>query len=96
MTGVPAAPTVGELIRLLADQREALLQHGPCAADAIETCNRRVEEALAGYVGVAPSPAELAGLQDEIQATQATLSRLAAGNRRAIDTLFGEASLYSR
>ncbi len=43
-----------------------------------------------------PSRAELARLQDELQATQATLSKLAAGNRRALDTLFGEASLYSR
>ena len=43
-----------------------------------------------------PSRAELTRLQDELQATQATLSKLAAGNRRALDTLFGEASLYSR
>jgi len=43
-----------------------------------------------------PSRAALARLQDELQATQATLSKVAAGNRRALDALFGEASLYSR
>ncbi len=114
MTGSSAA-WVGDLIRLLADQREALLRDGPAAADEIETHSRRLEQALAGVAAAAsgsavagagnalpataaarPSPAELARLQDELQANQAILSRLAAGNRRALDTLFGEASLYSR
>ena len=126
---VRTPPSVGELIRLLADHREALLQRGPGAADEIEARSRGLEEALAALAagsggpggsaassgmaassgssdsgaaggmppfGPRPSPAELARLQDELQATQATLSRLAAGNRRALDTLFGEASLYSR
>ena len=104
---------VGELIRLLADQREALLRDGPDAADEIEARSRRLEQALASFAAAAsrpapagaastsarlasPSPAELARLQGELQASQAILSRLAAGNRRALDTLFGEASLYSR
>jgi hypothetical protein len=110
-----AAPSAADLVRLLADQREALLQRGANAPDRIEACSRKLEEALAGLAagagsaaaasrsaGIAPSPghglsaAELARLQDELQATQATLSRVAAGNRRALDTLFGEASLYSR
>jgi hypothetical protein len=109
-----AAPSVAELVRLLADQREALLQRGTDASERIEACSRKLEAALAGFAAAdaaaaagrlpefVPTPsqrlsaAELARLQDELQATQATLSRLAAGNRRALDTLFGEASLYSR
>lgn len=110
---VVTAPSVGELLRLLADQREALLARGPGAADEIELRSRRLAEALAGLAAasnpaassggnepaksaVPPSVAELARLQDELQATQGALFRLAAGNRRALDTLFGEASLYSR
>ena len=106
-----AGPSVGELLQLLAGQREALLADGPGAADEIEVRSRRLEAALAGFAAATsrsaaavnaatpaarPSPAELARLQDEIQANQAILSRLAAGNRRALDALFGEASLYSR
>jgi hypothetical protein len=34
-------------------------------------------------------------LQDELRATQATLSKVAAGNQRALDVLFGEASSYA-
>ena len=128
-SGGGTRPSIDDLIRLLAGHRQALLQHGPLAADEIEAGSRRLEEAFAtlaanlsapdghpaGQAGSSaqasasgspqpsrypespqPSRAELARLQDELQATQATLSRLAAGNRRALDTLFGEASLYSR
>ena len=112
---VSGTPSVGNLLELLASQREALLARGPGAAEEVEAHSRRLEEALAGFAAATsvpaaasaangraaiaaarPSPAELARLQDELQATQAVLSRLAAGNRRALDTLFGEASLYSR
>jgi hypothetical protein len=101
-------PSVAELIQLLADQREVLLQRGPGAADEVEAGSRRLEQALAALAAASsasgglppadaarPSPAELARLQDELQATQATLSRLAAGNRRALETLFGEAPSYT-
>jgi len=110
---VSGAPYLGELIRLLADQREALLLGGPAAADEIEMRSQGLQKALTALAAASrpaasvigngaaadagrPSPAELARLQDELQATQATLFRLAAGNRRALDALFGEASLYSR
>jgi hypothetical protein len=103
-------PSVDDLIRLLAGHRQALLQRGPEAADEIEAGSRRLEKAFAtlaaslsapdGYpgrrAGSVAQASELARLQDELQATQATLSKLTAGNRRALDSLFGEASLYSR
>jgi hypothetical protein len=49
----------------------------------------------AGTSPLRASRIEWERLQDEIRATQATLSKVAAGNQRALDVLFGEASSYA-
>lgn len=108
MAAASTAACIAQLVASLARQRESLLRLDATAIADIEAGTLRIEQALAALsaalrttAGAAPgvtrpSPAEIAQLRDELQASQATLSRLAAGNRRALDVLFGEATLYSR
>jgi hypothetical protein len=98
-------PAIARLVELLSRQRQALLRRDAAAVGDLESGTRQIEEALTTLGALLRQRPErlpqasadaLATLQNELQAGQAIVSRLAAGNRRALDALFGEASLYSR
>ncbi len=92
------------LLLLLRNQRQAMLRADPAAIAELESGTRQIEQALAALapgaqqapVRLAIDAATLARLQGEIQAHRATLASLAAANRRALNALFGEPSLYSK
>jgi hypothetical protein len=90
---------------LLRQQREILLRTDPAAVAELERGTReigRAMDALAALARQAPhafagfEAAAFARLQGELQANQAMLASLAAGNRRALNALFGEPALYSK
>lgn len=103
-----AATAADRLLALLRRQREVLLRADPAAVAELESGTREIEQALAALAALASSsgraPGErapleggvLARVQAEIQANQAMLASFAAGNRRALNALFGEPSLYSK
>ena len=104
-TDLRPAAIADRLLALLLQQREALLRNDPAAVADLEAGTREIEQAVAELGGIARDfPDRLAGtatavvmpLQDALQINQATLANFAAGNRRALNALFGEPALYSR
>lgn len=103
--GQQAAITADQLLVLLQQQREALLRTDPVAVADLESSTRNVEQALATLAGLAQQgpnalaafePAAIVRLQRELQGNQTMLAALASGNRRALNALFGEPSLYCK
>lgn len=101
-TGASPATAADKLLDLLERQRAALLRMDPAAIADLEAGTAQIEEALADASAhgagslSALRPEEIARLRDQLQNNQATLAYLAAGNRRALNVLFGEPPLYSR
>ena len=104
-TDLRPAAIADRLLALLQQQREALLRTDPAAVADLEAGTREIEQAVAALAGIArhfpdrlagTAPAALTPLQDALQVNQATLVNFAAGNRRALNALFGEPTLYSK
>jgi hypothetical protein len=89
-----------KLLGLLRQQRHLLLGTDAASADALERGTRELGNALAAFgstmrgSATALDSATATSLRQEVVATQAMLTGLAAGNRRALAALFGEPQLY--
>lgn len=97
--------TVDRLLALLAKQRAILQKNDPAAVTELESATLKIEQAMISLGAlVRRDPGALATigssrvarLQDEALTNQAMLAGLAAGNRRALNTLFGEPALYGK
>ena len=105
-----SATPADELLALLREQRSLLLRSDAAALAQLETGTSRIEQALA-RIGVQaqragtasavdshalPSITLVMQLREELQANRSTLAALSAGNRRALNALFGEPPLYGK
>jgi hypothetical protein len=99
---------VERLIEMLQQQRQAMLQADPAAVSEIESATRKVAQALAALAALTggarqrPAPRQaiensaVERLRETLLASQQVQAMFAAGNRRALDALFGAPDLYSR
>jgi hypothetical protein len=103
-----ATLAIERLIEVLQQQRQAMLRPESTAVLEIESATRKVEQALAAFAALASGmrhrPASgqsvehpaVERLREALQASQQVQAMFAAGNRRALDALFGAPDLYSR
>jgi hypothetical protein len=100
-TGASLPNAADKLLDLLQRQRAALLRQDSGALADLEAGTAQLEKALADLLGQGAAslaglrPEQIAILREQLQNNQATLAYLAAGNRRALNALFGEPPLYS-